>query len=247
MPNLNDVTFEIFNVEESQQTAEQTSSQQTAERSEGTSSCSIPESDEPLLKQQHRNRLSFIRHHYLNIILFLSILVFVMFCLWIGTIIIKFGPVVIESKQLINQDPAASKDHDTIWRTDNMSVIDNINTQSVYLEGIKCKAAMCVNYTCIANELSFYELKRYTCCKCIPSMYHLIRISEDVLFNRYSIILQIDKEVRDYSPYDLRGLSPLPNLLGTWSIVREGESAYWLRYGAVRWSRPPDIELKGKH
>lgn len=179
----------------------------------------------PFMKRVKTRLLSFLRDHYLKIFIFL--LFFILILVSALAVLAIFRPPA----------SVASTVRETVTDKTYFSTDDYL---PYAYSRLVCSKVSC-NYKspCILDDLSYREVRQYSCCKCLPTGYRLIRYE----FSTYpAMVIQINRDVKSMSDLDISTLPQLPYLKGSWSKVQESESTYYLRFNDVRVDAPDSDE-----
>lgn len=215
------------------------------------------QSETPLMKQEHRNFMTYVRQNYLKLFMyFIVALVTFILAMIVLIVIIIYQHQRIEqmamniSSQRVAEELTGNESVPISVKVDVQSSTPNVNVHvtlrrtekedvSTIKNGdtirIKCYGIQCQNYYCHDSSMDYDAVVQYICCNCLERKYKLVRIVEDVLRDRISLILRVDRKIENYSTYDLRNIPPLRNLTGTWSLLREDDYYYRLKYGNIQW------------
>lgn len=101
---------------------------------------------------------------------------------------------------------------------------------------VTCQKIHCFNNDtdCNIPDISYYSIKRYSCCKCLPKDFVMKRYCQYLTSGMCQLVLQhTTDDPRFYSEYDLKLLPKLKYISGTWDVVADSDTAFWLVYSGV--------------
>lgn len=171
---------------------------------------------------------TYLRQNYLKVIKYLITLI--LFLLLLSVILV----ILILS---LPRHHEITEDSDDAMSS--LPLFPSVAGQHSWGRKIPCARIRCNNESCLPQDIEYTSLRNYVCCPCYSSRYTFRRFQWDYLRKELSIYFQVPEVISDLSEYDLASLPKLEGLDGSWNMVQEGGSAWYLKYEDVSIPQPP--------
>lgn len=210
--------------------------------------------DEKLPKRVKTYLLTYIRQNYLKIfflllIIILTLIITIVFITLLNTSNVSYQKTEItdQSKLLHDSDMLSQTTRATTEKSEEKQPPPKIgeNEEKQPLLKIVCARINCKTRIapCVPVDINYATIKVYSCCKCLPSNFQLIRYEYNVQLQQHAAFFKLTNStlvLSRASIYDLKGLPLLQNIQGSWSIVQESDTSFYLKYGGMKVPPPPD-------
>lgn len=230
----------------------------------------IYERETPLWKRIKTNVLDFLRHNYLSILKFLSLIIVIL----IVIIVILTIKVNLQAKtassftsttksplntetfshseiltQKVETNPTTLTKYHLLKHSTSKDDVSPIKVgeeqvSKFQFNGTSCGRINCktgVNF-CTPKFKTYLTIKRYVCC-CkdeFPISVTFKHYFYNLQTKNIILLFSSPDDITKLSALDLKYYPQLKNLPGVWSVVQESDTQYYLQYNLVEDSNPDD-------